>query len=427
MMAKGEKKKMYNIDLSVAVAVKGEDIYFSALYHNALLRMNMRTGKTEYLCSFEKEKGIIGMHIKAFCYKSLVWFIPQYGEYIACYDVDRNKMEYFTVPGKTYDRACMEKYCLDDHGEHILPKYSDAGWVDEENIYLVPAGTETVVILNVKTKKIFNAANIINLENEFLGCGTYYEGKVWMAPYEGSQLVSMDMHTGEIQKIDCERELGTYYGICGYEGKIWFSSLTDEGVLFWDIQKGKFGKTPYRDMDFMHRNRTFRDIVNYKDTLWMLPYQAEKIVYLDSKRECFVEYECNIEPGLGVMMEVEAENDSMYAISDTYNYMICWHKDSDGYDIYTPQINVSQLYKILRCNYGENAFSMLLERYHGGIPEKNLEIKDYISLLTYQVFAVNKQKNAGTNNFTGKTGRACFAAIKGGNQQCGQGYYANGE
>ncbi len=405
---------MYNINFSIAIAVKGEDVYFSALYYNALLRMNLRTGRTEYLCSFEKEKKIIGIHLKAFCHKSSVWFMPQYGEYIACYDIDKNKMEYFDFPGKIYDRPCMEKYCLNVQGERIVPKYSDAGWIDKENIYLIPAGTETAVILNLETKKMSNISNIINSENEYFGCGTYYEEKIWMAPYEGNQLVSLDIHTGEISRIDCEQELGIFYGICGYKGKIWFSSRTEEGVLFLDIQKQKYGKMPCRGIDFKPGKETYRGIVNFNDTLWMMPYEAEKIIYLNAEEKCFIEYDRNIEPGWGVMMIVNAEDDSMYAVSDTYNYLICLHKERADYDIYTPAISVSQLYDILNCNYGENALIMLMERYHGAIPEKKIVMEDYISLLMFYSFAGNKQSGIKiqVKSFIGKTGQVCFEYMK---------------
>ncbi len=405
---------MYNINLSTAVAVKGDNAYFSALYHNALLRMNMQTEKTEYLCSFEKEKKIIGIHGKSFCYKELVWFIPQYGEYIACYDIDANKMEYIDVPGKIYGRPCMEKYCLDNQGERILPKYSDAGWIDGENIYLVPAATDTALILNVKTKKISKTFHLTYHENEYFGCGTYYEGKIWMAPYEGHHLISLDICTNEIQRIDCEREQGIFYGICGYRERIWFSSLTDKGVMFWDIQEKKYGELPCMDMDFKYGKRTYRDIVKYSDTLWLFPWEAEKIIFLDNEKQLFVEYESKVKQGFGVMLEVDMCKDSMYAVSYSHNYMICLHKDNFRYEIYTPKISISQLYDILNCNHGEEALCMLMEHYHGGMPEKDLGITDYISLSVLHGLSMNKRSEAEyeLKNLTGKIGQACFAVMK---------------
>ena len=406
---------MYNINLSTAVAIKGEDVYFSALYHNALFKMNMRTRKTEYLCSFEKEKQIIGIHGRAFCYQESVWFIPQYGEYIACYNISRNIMEYFDIPGKIYNRPCLKKYCLNDCGEHIEPKYSDSGWIDEENIFLVSAGKDSAAILNLKTKKISRISKNINSANEFLGCGTYYEGKIWMAPYEGNQLVSLDIHTGEIHRIGCERELGTYYGICGYRGRIWFSSVTEKGVLFYDIYKQNYGVLPFENIGFARGKRPYRDIVEYNNTLWMIPYEAEKIIYLDNEKERFVEYNCKMKEKLGVMIAVDdIKNEFMYVISDTYHYLICLHKDSADYEIYTPQIRVSQLYDFLHCIYDEPALSMLARRYREGMSERDLGIKDYISLFVFQGFAENRKSKAEvkTKSPIGKTGQACFVAVK---------------
>ena len=128
------KTAVYDVNLSAAVAVKDEEVYFSALYYNALLKMNIRTGITEFLCSFEKEKKIESIHVKAFCYESLIWFIPQYGEYIACYNIDGNSIEYFDVPGEIHYCPEMEEYYLSNHGERIVPKYFDAGRIDEENV-----------------------------------------------------------------------------------------------------------------------------------------------------------------------------------------------------------------------------------------------------------------------------------------------------
>lgn len=385
---------MYKINLSTAAAVMGDDVYFSALYHNALLKMNMRTGITEYICSFGKEKKIAGIYVKAFCYEALVWFIPLYGEYITCYDACRNKVEYYNVPGIIYDRPCMEKYCLNDYSQRIVPKYLDAGRIDQENIYLVPAGTDTAVLLNMKTREMTFVPDIVNSENEFIGCGTFYEGKIWMAPYEGSQLVSLDIRTGEIQRMECGRKTGTYYGICGYEGKIWFSSLTDKGIMVWDIQKEEYGEMPCRNVNSGHEG-TYRDIVNFNDTLWMIPNDSEKIIYWSTGNRCFVDYGCGIKPGLGIMAMADAGNGFMCTVSYSYNYVFRLHRDNAGYDICTPQISVAQLYDILKCNYGRDALYMLMERYGGGIPEKDLEIEDYIELSVLQELDDKKPANAG--------------------------------
>ena len=72
--------------------------FFSALEINALLRMDLLSGKAECVCRFEKEKGSRSLHGKAFCYGKQIWFIPLFGEFIACYHTDRKEMEYFEVP-----------------------------------------------------------------------------------------------------------------------------------------------------------------------------------------------------------------------------------------------------------------------------------------------------------------------------------------
>lgn len=402
---------MYNINLSAATVVMGEEIYFSALDHNALLRTDIRTGKTEYLCSFEKEKRTTCIHVKAFNYKSSIWFIPIYGEYIACYDINRNKIEYFNVPGEIYDRPCMEKYCLNECGERIVPKYSDAGWIDKENIYLVPAGINTAVILNMKTKEILSIP-VVNCENEFWGCGTYYEGQIWMAPYDGNQLLSLDIYTHKIQRIGCDLEFETHYGICGYEGKLWFSVLTNEGILFLDLQRKKYGVFSCRDSNLMHCPKTFRDIVNSNGTLWLLPKESEKIIYLDNDKGCFVEYNCKIKQKFGVMERAGSEDDFMYVIS-SYNYILCLNKDSVGFHIYIPQVDVAKLYSILDNNYGERALYMLMNRYHGGIPERILGIDDYICLSFFYSMAENKQCDVKIRKSMGKIGKACFEIVNG--------------
>lgn len=372
---------MININMSCAV-IMGHDVFFSALDFNALLKMNLLSGKTEYICKFEKEKGSQRLHVKAFGYQNRIWFIPLFGKLLACFNVDRNEMEYFEIPKRVEGRLGKDEFWLHTSEGSLRPQFFDAGKINEKKIYLIPATSDTVVILNMETNSIQSFFGVVDVDKELIGCGTVCGDKLWMAPYIGKYLISLDMKSGEIERIEYGYELGQYFGICSFENRLWFSPQKKNQILIYDINQGKFKQIDYSNTDEQYNLQragcSYRDIVLFNKSIYLLSGDSERIINLDKEGNYICNLDSTKEHNFGVLIRMEEQEGKLFIFSYSYGYVMSIdHKNK--LKIYGRAKIEEDKFETI-CN-DNNILVDFCNQFLDGIPEENLGLSNYIKAI----------------------------------------------
>lgn len=372
---------MININMGCAVIVD-DDVFFSALDFNALFKMNLLSGKTEYICKFEKEKGLSQLHIKAFRYGNQIWFIPLFGEYIISFNTDENKINYFDIPKKVEGKMGIADFWLHTRTGNLRPKFFDAGKIDDERLYLVPATSDAVIILDMKKGSLKAYYGVIDVKQEFIGSSTLCGNKLWMAPYMGSQLIGVDIESGDVERVECPSELGSYFGICSFENKIWFSPQNEKWSLFYDIALKKFEYIRIENKELRDRiqvcEHKYRDAVLFRENIWFLPADSETIICMDPISEkssrLYLPKDCDF----GVLIGLEIYEDKLFILSYSRGYLMSIDNNKKLTVLKGASIDENEFYKILN---GE----LLREFYYqflNTVPEDKLGLQNYIRIVT---------------------------------------------
>lgn len=364
---------MYSVNLSCAIAVKKGYMYFSARNYNALMRTELKTGKTEFLCNFEKELPMEGLHVKAVNFQNEIWFIPLYGKYITIYDIEKNTLDYLEVPGKELDADFCREYCIEYNDNIIVPKFIDAGWIDKEFLYLVPMGIDTLSFLDLQRRTVQPIAYEMNRE-ELFGKGTVYQDELWIAPYKGNCFTNVNLNTYRIQKVNSGIDLGNYYGVCSYDGKLWFAPSGVKKFFSMDLVKKEFEEIQLPDL---YRGTYFRDCICFQDKIWLLPYDLECILQYCPQTESFAEVRSKSQFSFHNMIAISMEESYCYVLSYADNYVAKIGRNIEN--IITSKITENQVWNILEKNYGNiNSF---IRNKASVIMEEEIGLGNFVKLL----------------------------------------------
>lgn len=372
---------MINIAMSTAAVIIDNDVFFSALNFNALLKMNLMSGKTEYVCKFEKEVEMQRLHVSAFSYGKQIWFIPLFGEFIARYDADKGKMEYFDVPRKIVGKLGTDIFWLPTCKGEARPQFFDAGKIDDRKLYLVPATSDAVIILDMETGDISSFYGIVDVAHELMGAGALCDNKLWLAPYIGNHLISLDIRNGSIERIECDYELGHYYGMCSYDNKLWFSPHNINYILVYDTVNRRYEKLNFENKDAKGSSQTagvlYRDIISYDGKIWVYPSDSETIICIDPLNGQISGLYPPNGHHFGIMVEIDSNRESIFTLSYTYSYIM----RIDGIDDLTiferTRIDDHEFYKL--CS--DNLLIEFCDQFNGIIPEEQLGLFNYIKAI----------------------------------------------
>lgn len=264
------KKMVLEIE-AAAVEYKGY-IYFYQPLINALFRLSLKNANTEFLCFFNNEK-VDKPYRNAYRYENYAWFIPWEAEKILCVNLDDLHSEYYSVP---FSKKNIRGLSLYPHAY-----FPTSGRINEEEIFLVPCGTDTPIIINMKTKKITAYKGVIDVDHEIMWYGICVEDEIWMAPYEGKRLVILNYKTGDVKSFPWMFESMQYSGMLYYDNKIWFAPNNADNMLAFDLKTKEYKKI-YMGA-YYHENNTYSELRFFDNKIWVVPWRSNKILLYDSK------------------------------------------------------------------------------------------------------------------------------------------------
>lgn len=342
---------MVKITPGGAAAMIGNTIYFSARDYNALLKTNIRTGRTEYICRFNSESVSAKLHCKAFAYGAVVWFIPLYGKFITSFDTQSGEMISYENRNEFIAGTFAEDYSYTERdGSKVFPMYFDAGLIDSENFFAVPAGRENLAIVNMKERRI----TLLSLNNkgkrEFLGAGTCIDNEIWMAPYSGKEIVIVNFVNGEISRIESPIRDKKYYGITSDSDKVYLANNTG---YFFCLNKSdsNFIKIETSVQNCVERNALVRELTIIDDKLYFLPNDSELLFAYDIHTELIIMDICNNGVKYGTFQEVFSVGTKPIFMSYTEGY---FYSPEDSVGIVYIEIPIFAYERLLEANWGQD-------------------------------------------------------------------------
>lgn len=197
-------------------------IYASAYKYNALIKVDMHDGKTEYMLSFPNSDLVMeNQHSRAYVYNNKVFFSPAMGDYIHIFSPELNDIKSIAIERKNY------------RGEYY-------GLMYKKSIILCPKmvggdilcfNMDTMEILTlVKWKKIKHYI-CENSQYVFLRV-TQVDDLLYLPIYNTSSMLILNLNSLVIQKIEVgiDKMLGAYGGKNG----IYLSEIYSSSVYKWN-------------------------------------------------------------------------------------------------------------------------------------------------------------------------------------------------
>lgn len=369
---------MYRIVPSGA-AINGEYAYFSARDYNALLRTNLHTYKTEYLCKFKRETCNGRIHIKAFSYEDDVWFIPLYGEHIVRYNIKSNNLEYYNLDTERHSSVAIKEcsICDDGNDKEYAPTFLYANLIDGERIFMVPAALNNLIVLNMNTKKIDNIEFEYEFENELFSLGISKGDKIWLTPYTGTEVVAVDYKSGNCSRIKMpEGVLGFYGGAVADNGFVISESNSRYYLYSEDSNEFECIDTGVKSED--KNGDKVREMIRHKDNIYFLPNCSEQILLLNTKSKCITQVENNYGFVLGILQFVTVIDDKLICYSFTEGTFLVI-EGNKIVECITCEIDDNTLNILLTEKYGSNVIEKA--SINGVIPEESMGLKNYLTLL----------------------------------------------
>lgn len=369
---------MYRIVPSGA-AINGEYAYFSARDYNALLRTNLHTCKTEYLCKFEQETCNGRIHIKAFSYDDNIWFIPLYGEQIVRYNIKNNNLKYYKLDIGRHSSAGIKEcsICDDGNAKEYSPTCLYANLIDDERIFMVPAALDYLIICNMNTEEIDKIEFEYEHENELFSLGICKGDKIWLAPYLGKEIVALDYKLGKCSRIKMPEGIQGYYGGAATDNGFVISESNSRYYIYSE-DSNKFECIDTGIKSEEKKGNKVREMIRYKDNIFFLPNCSEQIYLLNTKSKYISQVDNNDGFILGTLQFVTVKDDTLICYSFTEGTFLII-EDNKIKECINCEIDDDTLNKLLIEKHGNNVLENV--SINGVIPEDLIGLNNYLKSL----------------------------------------------
>lgn len=197
-------------------------IYASAYKYNALIKVDMHDGKTEYMLSFPNSDLVMeNQHSRAYVYNNKVFFSPAMGDYIHIFNPELNDIKSIAIERKNY------------RGEYY-------GLMYKKSIILCPkmVGGD-ILSFNMDTMEILTLVNWNKIKHYICENSQYVflrvtqvDDLLYLPIYNTSRMLILNLNSLVIQKIEVgiDKLLGAYGGKNG----IYLSENYSSSVYKWN-------------------------------------------------------------------------------------------------------------------------------------------------------------------------------------------------
>ncbi len=352
-------------------------VYASAVRINGLFEVDLVTEKIKYIKRFSREESCLAIHRCAFLYGKEAWFIPQNGTYIAVVKLDTLEIIYLDPPYKRInENALLAKNAVYYSGNIIGGRY----------LYLIPVNIDALLIVDMKTKQMYPYYNVSTPDDYHL-FGGYENGCVYLFPYNGKEIIEVNLSTGIKRKMTWKYGVYNYAEGIKYGNKYLICPFEADHILILDMETGENKRVPLGK--YYDEECTFGQIAIYKDKIFLLPCQADRILIFDIKTRAFSEIclpeDIMVNGKIG-LTKIYSEKHIICA-SFSKNVMILYDAQSEGFRTIKLSIGIEELIKDIEQELGKsfwregNFFREICGYSDGFYSEDDLGLENYIKLV----------------------------------------------
>lgn len=260
------------IRFNAGVEYKGK-IFASAVNINGLIQLDLATREMKYIKRFSKEKACFAIHRMAFLYKNEAWFIPQNGRYIAIINLDTLDIQYIEPPFKRINKKAVSQ---------INAVYYSGDIIDGRYLYLIPTNIDTLLLIDLETRKVYPYYDVPEKDEYFL-TGTYVKESIQLWPWSGNTIVEINLRTGAKNRFNWKYASETFSDAVRYKNKVWFCPSYSDFILTIDLITKETIEIPLNG--YFESECTYGQVQSYRESLFFLPYQGNKILKYDTNKE----------------------------------------------------------------------------------------------------------------------------------------------
>lgn len=253
--------------------IVNNELWFSNLNYNALLKMNINTGKIQFIDKFPKfPEETRNLHIRIIKYNEFLYFIPFKSNLIHIWNLNNQNWE------KTIDIPYSDNVTIEDA---VL--LNNEIWIFPE-ILKNPIIKVNVVQGTIKTlTKLTENINTINKEYaSIISCGiSKYNEQLLLSIYKKDCVISINSKSEQItNKYYLENiSIAGIKNISDDTCCIWLTNSSD--ILFWNVNKNEIKAIP-TNVNFYYGQRAFRNIIEIdKNRFLLLPCHTNNILIMN--------------------------------------------------------------------------------------------------------------------------------------------------
>jgi len=273
-------------DLKDAIAFEcicNDDKYhwFSALYFNALFRIDKGTYQVEFIANFPDEN-LMGFRLftgAALC-NGKIYFAPYLAENISVYDINSNE---FTLVKIIRPDNYNFNICYLDKSKF------NSSVVYKNCIFFIPYAYPGIIRYNTESGDIDYFDDFVPLFQQYLTNNMPYfffnsctvDNYIFAASFNGNAVLAFNMDTCKSEIYEVGNKNNTYSAICYHDGYLWLLPRKPGPIVRWKLRTSTFDEYPNLPRDFKCDDFCFHAFCYANGNLWAFPLSGNMALKID--------------------------------------------------------------------------------------------------------------------------------------------------
>ncbi len=266
-------KNTDSLNFEAVVKWSDEIAYAASSEYNALFKVFLSSGDTEYLQMFPDEKpNGVRLFTMAVSYGGKIYFVPASANHIAVYEPDKNNL--YNLQIEAIDRGKDPYYKINAkfNGGMVIGKY----------IYMTPCTYPGFIRINSDN-------DTIEYYSDWVGDGNYVfrkvplldENMIYLPSTINNRILKIDTNTCNGQLFSIGATKGGWWSMCKQCDNYWFAPQIPGPIVRWDTKKNTFKEFDNYPDGFDGRDFYFTKIFQHGNQIVLIPAKANMGIILN--------------------------------------------------------------------------------------------------------------------------------------------------
>lgn len=254
--------------------------WVSALEWNGYYKVNLETGKAEFLGTFENADLMADkLFHQVLAYKEFVFFIPWFSNYLVKLNIQNLETIYYKLP----DSMFVE-----------MAKFRVAA-IYEKKIFMFPHLSDNICIFDIEKEafscdkewsKEFLKSESFNVKDRFVR-GCRINEQIYLANFSGNFIMKYNLNNYQYETIIFPEDEKKIVDIVAFSDDKLIILTWTGNVRSYDIRTGSI------NLIYKYRGKVefpYRHVVLYQDRILLIPAFEKNIVSVDKEKENILSY-----------------------------------------------------------------------------------------------------------------------------------------